>query len=179
MLALLPIPSTAPARPRPGLLSYVLLLMAWATPAADSAFGWKSQLPANTSLAVSLANPVMCFAGGVLQSWLPAKLAFQRQSSCYAIPSTDSAHAYTWPLPQGGYWEFHIPVVSSTTLTNSPFIGHVRALDGNSSPWLNASGWCVCFQRHPHHALSHSFNHHHRQHHPGLSVKRISLQLHL
>ena len=49
-----------------------------------------------------------------------------------------SAHSLTWPLPQGGNWEFKIPVVSSTPLTNSPFIGHVRALDGNASPWLNA-----------------------------------------
>ena len=125
------------ARPAPGQVYYLHVVAYGLGNACSGQRIWvEVQLPANTSLAVSVANPVICLAGGVPDGGCPQNLPFNGTS--YAIPSTDSAHSLTWPLPQGGNWEFHIPVVSSTPLTNSPFIGHVRALDGNASPWLNA-----------------------------------------
>lgn len=126
------------ARPAPGQVYYLHVVAYGLGNACSGQRVWVDfSLPPNTSLAVSPANPVYCFAGGMANSYCPQSL----QSSPYnpgaiSIPSNDSAHAYTWPLPQGGNWEFQIPVISSTTLTASPFQAHVLALDGNSSPWL-------------------------------------------
>jgi len=124
------------ARPAPGQVYYLHVVAYGLGNACSGQRVWvEIQLPASTSLAISGSNPVKCFAGGNLDGGCPQTLPFNGTS--YAIPSTDSAHSFTWPLPQGGNWEFQIPVVTNTTLTNNPFRAHVRALDGNASPWLN------------------------------------------
>ena len=46
-------------------------------------------------------------------------------------------------------WEFHIPLVSSTLLTNSTLQANVLALDGNSSPWLRPQVGVYVFSNSP------------------------------
>ena len=97
------------------------------------------QLPASTSLAISVPNPVACYYDGtaIPDVECPQSLPLSSLNpGAYWIPSVDSAHANTWPMPQGHILEVQVPVVSSTTLSNSPFQAHVFALDGNSNPWL-------------------------------------------
>jgi hypothetical protein len=108
------------------------------------------QLPANTSLAISPTNPVLCIAAGGADSGCPQSLpASPYNPGAYAIPSPDAANLYTWPLPQGKFWEFRIPVVSSTTLTNATFQANVLALDGNSNPWLRPTAGIYVFSSTP------------------------------
>lgn len=107
-------------------------------------------LPPNTSMAVTPTNPIRCYAGGVANSYCPQSLPNSPYNAgAYSIPSNDSANAYTWPLPQGGNWEFQIPVVSTTALTASPFQAHVLTLDGNSSPWLRPAVGVYVFSGNP------------------------------
>ncbi len=93
-------------------------------------------LPSNTSLAIDGTHPVYCLANGFSD---PSECPQSFQAGIhgtYAIRSPDSAHGYTWPLPQGKYWEFQIPVTSTTALSGSNLTGYVNVLDGNTSPWL-------------------------------------------
>ena len=97
-------------------------------------------LPPNTSLAISAANPVYCFGGGnpvqpasECPQTLPVDTGYN--PGMYVIPSPGSDQ--TWPLAMGYAWEFHIPVVSSTTLTNKTFQASVWVLDGFDDPWLS------------------------------------------
>jgi len=108
-------------------------------------------LPASTSLAIGPGNPVYCFYDGVqFASGCPQSLpSSSYHTGAYAIPSTDAAHAYTWPIPQGHTLEFQIPVKSSTALSNSPLQANVWMLDGNSSPWLLAQQGVYVFSSQP------------------------------
>ena len=93
-------------------------------------------LPSNTSLAIDGTHPVYCLANSVSDpSECPQSFSAGIYGT-YAIPSPDSAHGYTWPLPQGSNWEFQIPVRSTTALSGSNLTGYVHVLDGNTSPWL-------------------------------------------
>ena len=98
------------------------------------------QLPANTSLAITPGTPVYCFAGGTPlnpPSSCPQTLpASPFNPGAFALYSPDAANNYTWPVPQGAFWEFQIPVKSTTALTGSPFRANVWAMDGNDNPWL-------------------------------------------
>jgi hypothetical protein len=108
------------------------------------------KLPANTSLAISQANPVLCIAASGADSGCPQSLpASPYNVGAFAIPSPDAANVYTWPLPQGKFWEFRIPVVSSTTLSNATFQANVLALDGNSNPWLQPTAGIYVFSTTP------------------------------
>nr|HMN60578.1 hypothetical protein [Anaerolinea sp.] len=97
-------------------------------------------LPANTSLAITPTDKVYClFDGAPINpaSDCPQTLPPSSYNlGAFAIYSTDTAHAYTWPVPQGHTIEFQIPVKSSTALTNSTFRANIWMLDGNSSPWI-------------------------------------------
>jgi hypothetical protein len=110
-------------------------------------------LPASTSLAIDASNHVYCFFDGVQIS--PASDCPQSLPSssynpgAYAIPSTDGAHANTWPVPQGHTLEFQIPVKSSVPLTNSQLQANVWMLDGNSSPWLHPQQGVYVFSSQP------------------------------
>ena len=96
-------------------------------------------LPANTALDIGGAHPVYCFYDGVAfgapdcPQVLPASSI---NPGAFQIPSSDAAHGYTWPIPQGHNLEIQVPLVSSTTLTNSPMQANVWMLDGNDSPTL-------------------------------------------
>jgi len=128
------------AVPGPGQKYYIHIVVAGLGNSCSGQRAWlEFGLPISTSLAISLATPVRCyFDGGAIP---PAECPQSLPSSsyhpgAYAVPSVDSAHAYTWPVPQGHFIEIQIPVVSSTTLSGVQLAGYVWALDGNSSPWL-------------------------------------------
>ena len=96
-------------------------------------------LPTNTVPAVTPAAPIHCYYSGVA---LPLAECPQNlpgspyNPGAYALWSTDSAHANTWPIPVGKILEIQIPVRSTATLSNSQMRADVWMLDGNSSPWL-------------------------------------------
>ena len=98
------------------------------------------QLPASTTLAITPSTPVYCFAGGNPlnpPSDCPQTLpASPFNPGAYAIYSTDATNNYTWPVPQGAFWEFQIPVKSIAALTGNLFRANVWAMDGNDNPWL-------------------------------------------
>ena len=93
-------------------------------------------LPANTTLAIDSTNKVLCYGGGTqFTTGCPQSLpASSFNTGYYAVRSTDPT--WTWPVPQGYYWEFMIPVISSSTLSGSNFQADIHMLDGNDSPWL-------------------------------------------
>lgn len=142
------------AQPGPGQVYYISIVIAGLGNACSGQRAYLDvQLPANTSLAISASNPVRCYAGGVplnppadCPQTLPAS---PYHSGAYAIFSTDAAHNYTWPVPQGGMWEFQVPVVSSTTLTNSTLQANVLAMDGNDNPWLRPTVGLYVFSSTP------------------------------
>lgn len=110
-------------------------------------------LPASTSLAIDTSNHVYCFYDGVQISPLsdcPQSLPSSTYNpGAYVIPSTDVAHANTWPIPQGHILEIQIPVKSSVPLTNSQLQANVWMLDGNSSPWLRPQQGVYVFSNQP------------------------------
>ena len=96
-------------------------------------------LPSNTALAITNVNKVFCFYDGapLTPADCPQTLpASSLNPGAFQIPSSDAAHAHTWPIPQGHNLEIQVPLVSSTSLTNSPLQANVWMLDGNSSPTL-------------------------------------------
>ena len=110
-------------QPAPNTTYYVHIVIAGL---GNSCSGMRAYLdialPASTSLAIDASNHVYCFYDGVQVS--PASDCPQSLPSstynpgAYAIPSTDVAHANTWPIPQGHILEIQIPVKSSTALSN-------------------------------------------------------------
>ena len=110
-------------------------------------------LPANTSLAIDGTYHVYCFFDNVQispASDCPQSLpASSYNPGYYDIPSTDSAHAYLWPIPQGHFLEIQIPVRTTTTLSNTALVGRVWMLDGNSSPWLQPQQGVYVFSSQP------------------------------
>jgi hypothetical protein len=110
-------------------------------------------LPANTSLAIDNTNKVYCFYNNQPidpPSQCPQVLPPSPYNpGMYDIPSPDSEHAYTWPIPQGSFLEIQVPVRSSTALTNSAMVGRVWMLDGNDSPWLQPQQGVYVFSSQP------------------------------
>lgn len=97
-------------------------------------------LPAGVTLNVTGGTPIQCFYGN--QTLAAQQCPQSMQPSPYRggawwYPSTDSAHANTWPLPQGGSWTFRFPVRSSTVQTSSMLQAFVQVLDGWNNPVLN------------------------------------------
>ena len=128
-------------QPAPNTTYYVHIVIAGL---GNSCSGMRAyvdvSLPANTTLAIDSTNKVYCLFDGVQispASDCPQSLpASAYNPGAYTIWSPDTANANTWPIPQGRFVEFQIPVRSSTTLTNSPLQANVWMLDGNDSPWL-------------------------------------------
>ncbi len=110
-------------------------------------------LPASTSLAIDASNRVKCYYDGIPiapASDCPQSLPSSPYNpGAYAIPSTDAARAYTWPIPQGHTLEFQIPVKSVSALSNSALVANVWMLDGNSSPWLHPQQGVYVFSNQP------------------------------
>lgn len=97
-------------------------------------------LPAGLTLNITGATPIQCYVGS--QTLNPAQCPQTMQTSPYRpgalwYPSVDSAHAYTWPMPQGGSWTFRFPVRSSTLQSSSLLQAFIQVLDGYGNPVLN------------------------------------------
>jgi predicted outer membrane repeat protein len=109
-------------------------------------------LPPNTSLAIDSTNKVFCFYNG---SQIPADQCPQTfQPSPYNqgsfwIPSVDTAHARTWPIPLGQSLEIQIPLRSTTKLNSGTLQGHIWMLDGNANPWLRPTQGVYVFNQEP------------------------------
>ena len=110
-------------------------------------------LPVNTSLAIDASHHVYCFVNGAQispASACPQSLpASTLNPGAYQVPSTDTQHGNTWPVPQGDILEFQIPVRSTTALSNSTLQANVWMLDGNSSPWLRPQRGVYVFSSQP------------------------------
>ncbi|MEQ1702772.1 MAG: hypothetical protein ABMA25_21900, partial [Ilumatobacteraceae bacterium] len=97
-------------------------------------------LPPGVTLNVTNSTPIQCYMGGqvVAAQFCPQTMPtspFRNGALWY--PSTDSAHAYTWPVPQGGTWSFRFPVRSSTVQTSTMLQAFVGVADGWDNPVLN------------------------------------------
>jgi len=142
------------AQPAPNTVYYIHVVVAGL---GNSCAGMRAYLdiglPANTSLAIDGTNHVYCFFDNVQitpASDCPQSLpASSYNPGFYDIPSTDSAHAYLWPIPQGHFLEIQIPVRTTTALTNSALLARVWMLDGNSSPWLQPQQGVYVFSNTP------------------------------
>lgn len=128
------------AKPAPNETYYVHIVVAGL---GNTCSGMRAYLdvglPASTTLAIDATNKVYCSYDNVAlpAAECPQSLpASSYNAGMYAIPSIDSAHSNTWPIPQGRILEIKIPVRTSTQLSNSPMQGKVWMLDGNDSPWL-------------------------------------------
>ncbi len=111
-------------------------------------FSLEIALPAGVTLAVTGAAPVLCFAGSTPLS--AAECAQTLQPSPFHagalwMPSSDAAHAYSWPMPQGKTWTFRFPVKSTTIQTNATFTALVHALDGWDNPLLQPTAGLFVF----------------------------------
>jgi predicted outer membrane repeat protein len=95
------------------------------------------ELPANTSMAVSVSNPIYCVFNNTVsacpvQSFVGSGL----HPGAQLLPSGDPNIANMWPVPTGKFLEVRIPVVSSAALSNSTFRVYADVADGNSNPNL-------------------------------------------
>lgn len=107
-------------------------------------------LPSGTTPAVTSSDLVYCLYDGAPISPCPQSLpGSSLNPGAYVLPSSDGAHANTWPIVQGHFLEFQIPVKSITALTNSTLQANVWMLDGNSSPWLRPQQGVYVFSSTP------------------------------
>jgi hypothetical protein len=92
-------------------------------------------LPANTLLQISSTNPVFCFMDGdpyaVCPQFLPASTENQ---GMYNIPWGNQK---AWPMHDEVIFEFQIPVISTTTLSNSTLQAQIKITEFSTSSWLN------------------------------------------
>jgi hypothetical protein len=139
--------------PGPGQVYYLHLVMAGLGNACSGQRAYPNiQLPSSTNLAISGANPVICYSNGTRfnTSECPQSLpASNLNPGAYDIPSIDSAHAYTWPIPQGWTLEFQIPVTTSVAITGALMQANVWTLDGNSNPQLHPQQGVYVFSNTP------------------------------
>ena len=142
------------ALPAPNTLYYVHVVVAGLGNACSGMRAYIDLgLPPNTTPAIDGTNKVLCYYNSQPidpPSDCPQVLpASTYNPGFYEIPSPDSAHAYTWPIPQGSFLEIQVPVRSSTALTNSAMVGRVWMLDGNDSPWLQPQRGVYVFSSQP------------------------------
>ncbi|MBM3696681.1 MAG: hypothetical protein FJW79_12255 [Actinobacteria bacterium] len=95
-------------------------------------------LPAGVSF--DTAQPILCFTGnGQATSLSDCPQWGNTAPSTYGgdlmYLSTDTSRAQTWPLPQGGFWEFRFPIKSTGLSPASgmgPLCGELRQWDGTT-----------------------------------------------
>ncbi|MBA3020422.1 hypothetical protein [Propionicimonas sp.] len=93
-------------------------------------------LPPHTRIATDSTHKITCFGNGVADSGCPQTLSPGINSGSLRIPSSDTARGGLWPLPQGGTWEWQIPVVTDRPLTMSLFGAYLIVADGFGNPTL-------------------------------------------
>ncbi len=137
--------------PGPGMVDYIHVLIGGL---GNACSGQRERievkLPDGTGLAISGANPVLCYYDNSPLSGCPQSLpGSPYHSGAYVVPSGDSAHANTWPLAQGHILEIQIPVVSSVSMSNVPLTAYILSLDGETNPWLAPSVGYYVFSNTP------------------------------
>ena len=123
--------------PIPGDVYYLsILLMSIGYPCAGQYAYIDIGLPPNTTLAISPTNPLYCNFNGTI---------YNSEPDCpqYLPPSAINPGAYEleapgglWVLPWDTYYEWLIPVVSSTTVAGDLFQAALQMSDGLTTPWL-------------------------------------------
>ena len=113
------------------------------------------KLPASTSLAISLANPVQCYYDNVAitptsdcPQTLPSSAGLYG-AGYFRVPSTDSVNANLWPMPIGHPLEIQIPVISSAAISGSLLQGAIKMFDGNDNPVLTPDEGVYVFSTDP------------------------------
>ncbi len=144
------------SQPSPGTLYYVhVVVAALGNACSGQRTDINFKLPASTSLAISGSNPVRCYYDNVGQlalSECPQALpssAGTYGAGYFRAPSTDSAHAFLWPLPIGRTLEIQIPVISSAAVSGSPLQGAIKMFDGNDNPVLTPDEGVYVFSTAP------------------------------
>jgi hypothetical protein len=132
-------------QPSVGSIYYLhLVVYGMGIPFGSSIYAYISfQLPPNTALALSESTPLYCFGGeppDVTSFACPQSLPLVTSGpypGTYLIRSYDDEFDPMWPVPAGWFWEFQIPVITSTTLDNSAFIGVIDNIEASNQPdWL-------------------------------------------
>jgi hypothetical protein len=108
-------------------------------------------LPSGTTLAITSASRVQCFAATIgVWAWAPETAACPQapqlgvRGGLGFYPTGQSF--VTWPTATGKAWQIWVPVISTTKLSGvitaqppqlcpSCLVGAVWLIDGNSSPW--------------------------------------------
>ena len=93
-------------------------------------------LPANTSLAISGANPVVCVYDNVVQSGCPQSLPSSSLNPGYYNVPGDATHGNTWAIVQGHIFEVRIPVNPQPPSPTAPSMARIWAIDGENNGWL-------------------------------------------
>jgi len=124
--------------PKAGTVFYLSVYMAGVgNPCSGTKVLVDLQLPAGTSLAVSVQNPIVYYYDNVALSAgeSPQTLSGSSwNSGAYLIASPNSDKL--WPLAQGHNFEFLVPVVASTGLSGSVFQANLQGIDGYLNQWI-------------------------------------------
>lgn len=118
-----------------------LLVVGMGNSCGGQRFSVELLLPAGVTTAISAGTPVRCFAGTsqLGTNECPQSLIVSPfTAGALYYPSIDTAHANTWPAPQGAVWTFRFPVRSSGVLSGVNFGARLQVLDGWDNPVLQA-----------------------------------------
>ncbi len=133
------------AQPIPGQVYYLRVTVSGlGLPCSGTYLRIDFDLPDNTALAISPANPVYCFYGPSAQQ-CPQSLppsALHTGAFYLQAPTSDGL----WPLAQGSTFEARIPVITSAPISDNAFTAIVTVLDGNSSPTLRPAVGAYVFK---------------------------------
>jgi hypothetical protein len=105
-------------------------------------------LPANTAFAFDATHPMYCFYDSSAVACPPQLLPSPYHPGAYSIPG-DPKYGNTWPLAQGHFLEFRMPVKSSTSLSGAIMAAYLWVIDGNNSPWLSPTQGVYVFSSTP------------------------------
>ena len=105
-------------------------------------------LPANTTFAFDAAHLMYCYYDSTAVACPSQLLPSIYNPGAYSIPG-DPKYGNTWPLAQGHFLEFQMPVQSSTILSGAVMTAHVWVIDGNDSPWLHPTQGVYVFSNTP------------------------------
>ncbi|MBU1493174.1 MAG: calcium-binding protein [Actinobacteria bacterium] len=142
-------PDEAPPVPGVGQTFYMhVVVYGLGNSCAGQYFVPAIDLPAGVSFDTSA--PILCFtkygqATGPTDCPQWANTAPSTYGGDLMYLSSDTAHARTWPLPTGGFWEFRFPVTAASQQTSTQLGSYVKMFDGNGSPTLHSTSYLYVF----------------------------------
>ncbi|MEI6374775.1 MAG: hypothetical protein WCP26_13430 [Actinomycetes bacterium] len=132
--------NSSPPSPKAGDTFYVHVVVGGAGNSCAGQYAWVDlALPTGVSTDISVANPMRCkytntqsvssfqACNLIASPYHPGAVSFVRPGSGF--------DNQIWPVPTGGTLEFLLPVKASNTVS-ATMQAFVKALDGNSNPWL-------------------------------------------